>query len=178
MMNRKFFVTVEDGHLWERDWRSDLGRWAWQDHGAPPGTATMFAPGAAMQTRGCSSPAPTAASLSASGRSPVGLGGSRRASRYDGPQRGRRHNDSRLFLCGANGHLYEAARGERGVLSWTDHGQPPERTRWAHGHPVSTSVWVRGGNSRLYELSGGDGWVWVEHGTPWNTSVATAPAAQ
>ncbi|OLB94891.1 MAG: hypothetical protein AUI15_16320 [Actinobacteria bacterium 13_2_20CM_2_66_6] len=179
MMNRKFFVTVEDGHLWERDWRSDLGRWAWQDHGAPPGTATMFAPGAAMQDT----------------RLFVAGANGRLFERFwDGAQwvwadRGAPPgttvlsaaagmNDSRLFLCGANGHLYEAARGERGVLSWTDHGQPPGTN--ALGTPAirsSTSVWVRGGNSRLYELSGGDGWVWVEHGTPWNTSVATAPAA-
>jgi hypothetical protein len=40
--------VVEDGNLWERHWRGDLGRWAWEDHGRPGGVKLKTAPGAAM----------------------------------------------------------------------------------------------------------------------------------
>jgi hypothetical protein len=48
MLNEKLFVVTDDGALWERHWRADLGRWAWEDHGRPSGTSVTTTPGAAM----------------------------------------------------------------------------------------------------------------------------------
>jgi hypothetical protein len=48
MMDSKLFVVTEPGNLWERHWRADLGRWAWEDHGRPPEAGAATAPGAAM----------------------------------------------------------------------------------------------------------------------------------
>jgi hypothetical protein len=30
MMNEKLFVAVNDGRLFERHWRADLGQWVWK----------------------------------------------------------------------------------------------------------------------------------------------------
>jgi hypothetical protein len=48
MMNQKLFVATENGNLWERHWRADLGQWVWEDHGHPPGTRVDTAPDGAM----------------------------------------------------------------------------------------------------------------------------------
>lgn len=39
---------TDQGNLWERHWRGDLGRWVWQDHTRPSSARLDTAPGAAM----------------------------------------------------------------------------------------------------------------------------------
>src|SRR5439155_6785424 len=51
MMNEKPFVSTDDGNLWERHWRADLGRWAWEDHGRPTNHRIAHGPGAAMMNQ-------------------------------------------------------------------------------------------------------------------------------
>ena len=46
MMDRKLFVGAANGHMFERYW--DDTQWVWVDHGTPPGTAVVTAPGAPM----------------------------------------------------------------------------------------------------------------------------------
>ena len=48
MLNEKLFVVTDTGNLWERQWRTDLNRWAWQDHGLPPDTRAATSPGAVL----------------------------------------------------------------------------------------------------------------------------------
>jgi hypothetical protein len=42
----KFFVGGADGHLWENYWNATVQKWEWTDHGTPPGTTVVGAPGA------------------------------------------------------------------------------------------------------------------------------------
>src|SRR2546430_2904657 len=48
MLNEKLFVVVDDGALWERHWRNDLGQWGWENHGRPENVEVEHGPGAAM----------------------------------------------------------------------------------------------------------------------------------
>jgi hypothetical protein len=51
MLNEKLFIILEDGALWERQWRTDLGRWVWANHGRPANVRIAYGPGAAMMNQ-------------------------------------------------------------------------------------------------------------------------------
>jgi hypothetical protein len=183
MLNEKLFVVVEDGSLWERHWRSDLGSWVWNDHGRPANRRIVFGPGAAMMNEKFFVVADDGHLWERHWRTDLGAwvwndhGAPPGTAANTAP--GAAMMDSKLFVGAANGHLYERFwTGNQWV--WVDHGAPPgTAVASAPGAAMMNSkLFVRAANGHLFErFWTGTQWVWVDHGSPPGTGVATGPGA-
>ncbi|TMQ05922.1 MAG: hypothetical protein E6J91_39405 [Deltaproteobacteria bacterium] len=185
MMDEKLFVVVQDGALWERHWRADLGAWVWADHGRPENRPIRFDPGCAMMNEKLFVVVDDGRLWERHWR--------RDLNAWVWFDHGRPNNerivaspgaammDSKLFVVTETGHLWERNwRGDLNRWVWFDHGLPPGAH--AVGAPgaamMNAKFFVRGSNGHLFErFWNGSAWVWVDHGSPPGTAVATEPGA-
>jgi hypothetical protein len=183
MLDEKLFVVVEDGSLWERHWRADLGSWVWDAHGRPNNQRITGGPGAEMMNEKLFVSAEDGHLWERHWRADLG----RWAWEDHGQPPGTRVTtapgaammDSKLFVGTENGHLFERFwNGSAWV--WVDHGQPPGT--WINTAPAAammdSKLFVGAANGRMYERYwNGSAWVWVDHGQPAGTWINTAPGA-
>jgi hypothetical protein len=173
MMNEKLFVVTETGDLWERHWRADLGRWAWEDHGRPESLRIVSAPGAAMMDEKLFVVTENGDLWERHWRADLGRWAWQGHGRPGGV--GLSHDpgaamlDSKLFVAGSDGHLYERNwRGDLGRWAWEDHGRPPDAdvATSPGAAMMSSKLFVGGSNRHLFErVWTGSAWAWVDHGT-------------
>ncbi|HET9442851.1 MAG TPA: hypothetical protein VFO65_05975, partial [Acidimicrobiales bacterium] len=186
MPNRVFLVT-EDGRLLSRV--DDPA--AWHDHGRPPGgTAT----GPAVAMRDLHAFVATAdgrlCSLQWDGDGWVWLDHGRpnnsnltgrplalaRDAKPVGGGLVRTGNFQSVFVCAADGHLWERS-GLESDWHWIDRGTPPGTT--AVGAPGVTGPWdilVHAGDGRVFRFfEEGNGWQWSDWGRPGVTADPAVP---
>lgn len=183
MLDEKLFVVVADGSLWERHWRSDLGRWAWNSHGRPGNRPIVHGPGAEMSNEKFFVVTDDGHLWERHWRNDLGRwawndhGTPPATTVATAP--GAAMMDSKLFVGTANGRLYERVwNGTQWV--WVDHGLPVGTSvATAPGAAMMNSkLFVGAADGRLFErVWNGSQWVWVDHGAPPGTTVATAPGA-
>jgi hypothetical protein len=172
MMSAKLFVVVRDGRLWERQWRSDLGRWAWEDHGRPANRPIVAGPGAAMMNEKLFVAADDGRLFERHWRPDLG----RWAWEDHGRPPGTRVNTApdaammnlKLFVGTDDGRLFERFWNGNAWV-WVDHGRPPgTRVNTAPGAAMMNSrLFVGTDDGRLFErFWNGSEWVWLNHGTP------------
>ena len=171
MLDEKLFVVVADGSLWERHWRSDLGRWAWNNHGRPGNRPIVHGPGAEMLNEKFFVVTDDGRLWERHWRNDLGRwawndhGTPPATTVATAP--GAAMMDSKLFVGTGNGHLYERVwNGSRWV--WVDHDTPPGTTvNAAPGAAMMDSkLFVSTASGRLYERTwDGARWTWVNHGT-------------
>ena len=187
MLDEKLFVVVDDGGLWERHWRTDLGRWVWADHGRPENHEIVHGPGAEMMNEKFFVVTEDGDLWERNWRNDL--------NRWAWENHGRPNSkrivtapgaammNEKLFVVTEDGDLWERNwRGDLGRWAWQDHGRPG-------GVALSTApgaammdqkLFVGGSDGHLYERqwrSDLGRWAWQDHGNPPGTSVATTPGA-
>ncbi|MFH8249425.1 M64 family metallopeptidase [Microbacterium sp. B2969] len=187
MSNSKLFVVTETGKVWERHWRSDLGRWAWEDHGRPGNQKVIAAPGAAMLNEKFFVTTKPGNVWERHWRSDLG--------RWAWEDHGRPGNqkviaapgaamlNEKFFVTTETGNVWERHwRSDLGRWAWEDHGRPgnqkviaaPGAAMLNEKFFVTTkpgNVWERHWRSDLGR------WAWEDHGRPGNQKVIAAPGA-
>jgi hypothetical protein len=183
MLNKKLFVVVDDGSLWERNWPDDGSGWAWQSHGRPANVRISHGPGAAMMNEKLFVVTEDGHLWELNWRADLGNwvwndhGTPPGALATTAP--GAAMMDSKLFVGAANGHLFERFwNGNQWV--WVDHGAPPGTSvsSAAGAAMMDSKLFVGAANGHLFErFWNGNQWVWVDHGVPPGTSVSSAAGA-
>jgi IgA Peptidase M64 len=183
MLDQKLFVVVEDGRLFERHWRADLGRWAWEDHGRPGNERIVSHPGAAMMDEKLFVVTEAGGLWERHWRADLGRWAWQDHGRPPGSHcataPGAPMLDQKLFVGGANGRLYERF-WDGTAWVWVDHGSPPDAgvASAPSAAMADTKLFVQGSTGRLHErFWDGTAWVWVDHGSPPGAGVASAPSA-
>jgi IgA Peptidase M64 len=183
MLNKKLFVVVADGSLWERIWPDDGSGWVWTPHGRPANKRIVHGPGAAMMDQklfvvtedGHLWERHWRTDLTAWVWNDHGTPPGTQASTSPGAAM----LDSKLFVGCANGHLFERFwNGTQWV--WVDHGSPPGTSVSSTPGAAMMGIkfFVSASNGHLFErFWDGAQWVWVDHGSPPGTSVSSAPGA-
>ena len=125
MLDEKVFVVTDDGTLWERHWRADLGRWAWEDHGRPGNQRIVQAPGAAMLNEKLFVVTDQGNLWERHWRADLGRWAWEDHGRPPGTRAatapGAAMMDSKLFIGADNAHLFERFWTGTG-WTWVDHG--------------------------------------------------------
>jgi hypothetical protein len=187
MLDEKLFVVVEDGALWERHWRSDLGRWVWQEHGRPENRRISYGPGAAMMNEKLFVVTDDGSLWERHWR--VDLGAwvwndhGRPQNRPIVQPPGAAMMNEKLFVVTSDGALWERHwRVDLGAWVWNDHGRPAN-TPIAYGPGAAMldeKLFVVTNDGHLWERhwrSDLGSWVWNDHGRPGGVSLTTAPGA-
>jgi hypothetical protein len=187
MLNEKLFVVGDDGALWERHWRADLGVWVWSNHGRPGNRNITFGPGAAMLNQklfvvtddGDLWERHWRADLAAWVWSNHG----RPASRRIVTEPGAAMLNSSLFIVAEDGNLWQRHwRDDLGSWVWNDHGRPAsKRIVTAPGAAMNNEkLFVVTEDGNLWERhwrGSPQGWAWEDHGRPGGVKLSTAPGA-
>jgi IgA Peptidase M64 len=186
MLNEKVFVATDDGTLWERHWRADLGQWVWEDHGRPGGQRIVHAPGAAMLDSKLFVVTDQGNLWERDWRPDLG--------RWAWEDHGRPGDqpivhapggamlNSKLFVVTDQGNLWERHwRDDLGRWAWEDHGRPGDQriVQPPGGTILNSMVFVVTDQGHLWarRWRPEDGWAWEDHGRPPGAGAATAPGA-
>ena len=183
----KLFVVTDDGNLWERHWRSDLDRWAWEDHGRPQSRRIVSDPGAAMMDEKLFVVTEDGDLWERHWRNDLGRWawephGRPESKRIITAPGAAMHNE-KLFVVVEDGNLWERHwRGDLGRWAWEDHGRPAgvALATTPGAAMMDEKLFVGGSDGRLYERhwrSDLGRWAWQDHGLPPGTEVATTPGA-
>lgn len=185
MLNEKLFVVVQDGALWERHWRTDLGRWAWEAHGRPENRPIVHGPGAEMMNQKLFVVVDNGNLWERHWRGDVwawedhGRPDGRRIVHAPGAAM----MDEKLFVVTEDGDLYERHwRADLGRWAWQPHGRPnSERIVSAPGAAMlNEKLFVVTEPGNLWELHWRPDlgrWAWENHGRPGGVALADAPGA-
>jgi hypothetical protein len=187
MLNEKLFVVADDGALWERHWRADLGRWVWASHGRPGNTVIAHGPGAAMLDQKLFVVTEDGNLWERHWRQDLGQWAWNDHGRPGGRKivsdPGAAMLNSALFVVTEDGNLWQRHwRTDLGRWVWFDHGRPGgEKIATAPGaamHDEKLFVVTESGN--LWERhwrSMAEGWAWENHQRPGGVALKTAPGA-
>ena len=188
MMNEKLFVIVEDGAVWERHWRNDLGRWAWENHGRPNNVKVKYGPGAEMMNEKFFVVTEDGDLWERHWRSDLNRWAWENHGRPESKKiiaaPGAAMMNEKLFVAVEDGELWELNwRSDLGRWAWENHGRPGnEKIKYAPGAAMmNEKLFVTTENGNVWERHWRNDlgrWAWQSHGKPGGTDLCTAPGAE
>lgn len=187
MLDEKLFVVVDDGGLWERQWRTDLDRWVWNDHGRPENHEIAYGPGAQMMNEKFFVVTADGNLWERNWRSDLGRWAwedhGRPESKRIVTDPGAAMLNEKLFVVVEDGDLWERNwRNDLNRWAWENHGRPEsKRIVTAPGAAMmNEKLFVVTEDGDLWERNWrGDlgRWAWQDHGRPGGVALSTAPGA-
>jgi hypothetical protein len=187
MLDEKLFVVVDDGALWERQWRSDLERWAWENHGRPENKRIAYGPGAAMLNEKLFVVTEDGDLWERNWRSDLDRWAwenhGRPESRRIVAEPGAAMMNEKLFVVTEDGDLWERHwRSDLNRWAWQGHGRPEsKRIVTAPGAAMlDEKLFVVTEDGDLWERHWRNDlgrWAWEGHGRPGGNRLKTAPGA-
>lgn len=185
MLAEKVFVVVDDGALWERHWRADLGTWVWDDHGRPQNRPIVHGPGAAMLNEKLFVVTDDGSLWERHWRADAGVWAwndhGRPQNRPIVQPPGAAMLGEKLFVVTDDGSLWERHwRADLGAWVWNDHGRPGNQPiAFGPGAAMlDEKLFVVTRDGRLWERHWRNDlgqWVWNDHGQPPGVNLCTAP---